>query len=431
MRIIRLFLASSEKLDYYRMAFGNLVRRLDDMYEKHGLRIKLFEWEDYDAAYNNRRKQDEYNDYARKSDMFIALFDNEANPFTIEEFDAALDEFRKKESPKIFVYCKDIPNEKKDSSLNEFQERLWKEMGYYWCRFDNRESLQFHFVMQLHLMVNSRMDDLKLDNGSITLNGLTIAKMDNLKFAAANDDYQKMGDELETLYDEIRKTRELLKNNPTDKDLEDDLQRELVKYNKLREIFAAHSQLLLDTAKRVAQAQGKRITDRMRRAMDALNEGDVHKANIILNDVEDDARRFLENKRQRNEITEQRRQNSLYSIEELKLKAFTLMSDTSIEYEERISRTEKIFIKADEIARECEYNKENYIKLLFDYVRFRYDFACSDDTIGIVEKLVQLCEETLGKEHPDTIKSYNYIGKVYLKLGDKVRAKEYLERANK
>ena len=64
MKTIKIFLASSEELDNDRMAFGNLVRRLDDIYEKRGIRIKLFEWEDYDAAFNDRRKQDEYNDCA-------------------------------------------------------------------------------------------------------------------------------------------------------------------------------------------------------------------------------------------------------------------------------------------------------------------------------------------------------------------------------
>ena len=77
MRIIKIFLASSEELTYDRNAFGNLVRRLDKIYEKRGIRIELFEWEDYDAAFNNRRKQDEYNDQIKASDMFLALFHNE------------------------------------------------------------------------------------------------------------------------------------------------------------------------------------------------------------------------------------------------------------------------------------------------------------------------------------------------------------------
>jgi hypothetical protein len=61
MKTIKILLASSEELTDNCNAFGYLVCKLDDIYEKRGIRIKLFEWEDYDAAYNNRRKQDEYN----------------------------------------------------------------------------------------------------------------------------------------------------------------------------------------------------------------------------------------------------------------------------------------------------------------------------------------------------------------------------------
>lgn len=69
MKTIKIFLASSEELADDRNAFGNLVRRLDKIYEKRGIRVELFEWEDYDAAYNNRRKQDEYNEQIKASDI--------------------------------------------------------------------------------------------------------------------------------------------------------------------------------------------------------------------------------------------------------------------------------------------------------------------------------------------------------------------------
>lgn len=73
-RVIKIFLASSEELEADRYRFGNLIRKLDNIYEKRGIRIELFEWEDYDAAYNGMRKQDEYNERVRASDMFLALF---------------------------------------------------------------------------------------------------------------------------------------------------------------------------------------------------------------------------------------------------------------------------------------------------------------------------------------------------------------------
>ena len=319
MKTIKIFLASSEELDYDRMAFGNLVRRLDDMYEKRGIRIKLFEWEDYDSAYNDKRKQDEYNEYVKQSDIFLALFHKKAGQFTIEEFDKASEQFKATASPKVYTFCKDLkPGEEESPELKEFKERLFNEMGHYWCRYDNRESLQFQFVMQLQLVESSRMDDVKVEDGVVTINGLSVAKMENLKFAAANEDYIRMQTDIQELRKEIeemqldleKNQRRLetkkakLKENPDDEDcqeeykekkdevekLTDRLQPKLNKYNKLKEDFAKHQDLLFNTAKRVSKLQGEHINDRIRRAIDALNNGLVREANTILNEAEEDAK---------------------------------------------------------------------------------------------------------------------------------------------
>ena len=87
MKTIKIFLASSEELENDRNAFGNLIRKLNKTYNKRGVNLELFEWEDYDAAYNDKRKQDEYNENVRASDMFLAVFHRVAGRFTIEEFD--------------------------------------------------------------------------------------------------------------------------------------------------------------------------------------------------------------------------------------------------------------------------------------------------------------------------------------------------------
>lgn len=150
MKTIKIFLASSEELTDDRNAFGNLVRRLDRIYEQRGIRIELFEWEDYDAAWSERGKQNEYDDQIKASDMFLALFHTKAGKYTIEEFDVATEEFRKHASPKVYVYCKDLKDgEQETAELKEFKRKLFEEMGHYWSRYYNRDSMQLHFVMQL------------------------------------------------------------------------------------------------------------------------------------------------------------------------------------------------------------------------------------------------------------------------------------------
>ena len=430
MKTIKIFLASSEELDYDRMAFGNLVRRLDNMYEKRGIRIKLFEWEDYDSAYNDKRKQDEYNEYVKQSDIFLALFHMKAGQFTVEEFDIASQEFKDHATPKVYTYCKDLkPGEVETPELKEFKKRLFDEMGHYWCRYDNRESLQFQFVMQLQLVESCQMNDVKVEDGIVTIDGLPVAKMENLKFASCNDEYIKMSEELESLPEEIEMFRMMVDAHPDHPKYKDQLQKKLDRLNQLKKDLEGYQQILFNTAKRIAQLQSKRITERMQRAMDAFNDGKVREANIILDEAEADARRNLKDYKQSKEITELKRQAVFNSIEELLLKTSTIMADASISIEERIENTQRIYAQADEMAQETDYDNERFIDLLHDYCRFLSVYAKYDTILIVSERLINKCEEFYGKGHLNTASIYNDISTIYYDLGKYETAMEFCKKS--
>ena len=430
-RIIKVFLASSEELKADRNTFGNLIRRLDDIYEERGIRIKLFEWEDCDAAYNNNRKQDEYNDEVKASDMFLALFYKKAGKFTLEEFDVATKEFHRTGiRPKPYVYCRDLPEgERESEELKEFKKRLFEEMGHYWSTYNNEDSLQLHFVMQLQLVENSRLDKLKVENGEVKLDGTTIARMEHLRFAADNPDYQRMSLRLQELPSLIERARLRIENHPDDQDPIDDFQELLDEKNQLQKNFDQHQQLLFDTAKRIATLQDETITDRMRRAIEAFERGDVREANIILDEAEHDASRNLADYRQSKALTEQKRQNVIHSIEELLLKASTLMADASIDINERIERVHSIYSQADGMAQEIIYDKEKYAGLLSGYAVFLNDYSLYRDSEAIWLRQISLVEELCGTESVEAGTSYNYIGTVYQKQGNYGKALEYYKKS--
>ncbi len=426
MKTIKVFLASSEELEDDRNAFGNLVRKLNKTYEKRGIHLELFEWEDYDAAFNDRRKQDEYNDEVRASDMFLAVFHTKAGKFTIEEFDVATEEFRKKGLPKSYVYCKDLKEgELESQELQDFKKRLFNEMGHYWSRYGNRDTMQLHFVMQLQLVECSRNDELKVENGNLVLDGQLIAHMKNLPFAGLNEDFQKMSARLMELPEKIEKARTKTEKYPDDEDFKDELQALLNEYNKLKDDFTDYQNNLFATAKRIAQLQGENISERMRRAMDAFNEGKVHEANIILDEAERDGERALNEYKQSKEITEQKRHNVIKSIEEILLKTNTTMADISIDIEERIAKVEALYSQAYTMATEVDYDEEKYTELLSKYADFLSYYAKYDNAIEIYTRNLALCEKLYGVEHASTATLYNNIGLVYNELGDYDKALEY------
>ncbi len=460
MKTIKIFLASSEELDYDRMAFGNLVRRLDDMYEKRGIRIKLFEWEDYDSAYNDKRKQDEYNEYVKRSDIFLALFHKKAGQFTIEEFDIASEQFKATASPKVYTYCKDLkPGEEESQELKAFKERLFNEMGHYWCRYDNRESLQFQFVMQLQLVESNHMDDVKVEDGIVTINGLPVAQMDNLKFAAANEDYLRMQSDIHELRKEINEMRidlekkqkrletkkAKLEENPNDEDCQEDyhdvkkdveklkenLLPKLNKYTKLEEDYTKHQEFLFNTAKSVAKLQGEEINNRIRRAIDALNEGLVHEANTILNEAEIDAKILLKEYKQSQEITKQKRRTLFISINELLLKATSIMADDSIMIRERFEKANETYELADTIAGDIEYDADKYIELLSVYACFCYTFGKYKKSLELNKRLIEVLDSNNAYKCTDYVITYIRIGENYDALRDYENALKYYYMALK
>lgn len=430
MKTIKIFLASSEELSSERYAFGNLVRRLDDIYEKRGIRIKIFEWEDYDAAYNGKRKQDEYNEQLRPCDMFLALFYKKAGRFTMEEFDIAMEEFKKKKSPKIYIYCKELQeNEAESEELISFKQKMFNEMGHYWCRFNNNHSLHLNFVMQLLMMENNKMEDLKLEDGHITLDGILIAQMDKLKFASNDDCYQNMKNRLIELPEKIKTLRKRIEKYPDDEDFQYDLQKYLDEYNNLKETFTQHQKQLFSTAKHIAQLQGKQTTDRIKRAIDCFNEGKITDANIILKEAEVDAHRTYEEYLHSKETTEQIRQNVILAIEELILKASTLLADASISIDKRIDQVIVLYTKANEMAMGIVYDTEKHIELLDKFGLFLVQFALYEKAKDIY---LQLNELENGISNYDLLlrsNTFDNIGTVYNHLGKYEQALEYYYKA--
>lgn len=424
MKSIKIFLASSEELENDRIAFGNLVRRHDTIYEPRGIRIELFEWEDYDTAWNNRRKQDEYNEQIKASDMFLALFHTKAGQFTIEEFDVATEEFRKHASPKIYVYCKDLKDgEQESTELKEFKRRLFEEMGHYWSRYNNRDSMQLHFVMQLQLVeTNGYVERLKVEDDMIVLEGMPIARMDNLQFASGNEAYCKMNTELAALPEQIEKARSRVEKYPDDEDLLDDLQQKLNRYNSLKEEFVQLQKALFETARRITIMQQERVSDMLRRAIEAFEKGNLERANTILDEIAQEAEHHMEQLDQQRELVHQ-------DIDALMLQAKTVMADGSIPIDHRIKKASSIFAKADKWAKKSALSEDKYETLLDDYYGFLYDYGEYEKALDVSFRLLEIRKIIYGSRHIDIALSLYNIGAIYFHQCNNDKTLEYLNRA--
>ena len=429
MKEIKVFLASSEELKYDRLAFSDLIRKLDNIYEKRGIRIRLFQWEDFDAAYNDKRKQDEYNEYIKQSDLFLALFRTKAGKFTVEEFELARNEHREKGSPKPHVYCRDLEQgETEDKTLTEFKQRLFDEMGHFFARYKNEDGLNLHFVMQLQLFENSRSEQVETDGNVITFCGEPIAKTDNIDFFAKNKDFIRMREDLKDLNADIEDLRLRQASAPEDENLKNRIQEKLNKRNALQEEFEHYRKQILNIERRIIELQGQEINEAVKRAMEAFAEGEVNKADIILSEATQGVAQRREEYIEHKKTGEQMRKNLLADIDALLLKAETVLSNTEKTIEERKSEALNAYREADKTAKEIDCPAEKYIELLWKYGHFLNKYAYYEDSIEVNLRLIRLSEETNG-QNGLTADSYNNIGVVYNNLGDYDKALEYHNKA--
>jgi hypothetical protein len=161
----KIFLASSWELREDRQEFEIFINRKNKDWVARGVSIELVHWEDFLDAVSKTRLQDEYNEAIRKCDLFVMLFWTKVGPYTEEEFETALAQFKATSKPVIFTYFKDAPNiesanEDDLMSLLAFKKRL-KNLGHFVTVYKNIDELKLHFNGQLDKLAASGFIEFK------------------------------------------------------------------------------------------------------------------------------------------------------------------------------------------------------------------------------------------------------------------------------
>lgn len=443
MKTIKIFLASSEELEIDRARFGNLVRRLDRIYRKRGISLDLIMWEDLDAAYNGVRKQLEYNRHICASDMFLAVFHRLAGPYTREEFDVASKAFKQQASPKIYTYFKDLAEgEQESKELIEFKRRLFDELEHYWCRYGNTDTMQLHFVMQLQLVESDMPIKMELQGEQIMLGDNVIARMDNLPFAACNEDYMRLRDAVNAMEEEFEKAQKRALRYPDDEEFQEEAKKKQVALEQAKRKYANYGNTLFETAQKMTALRSQYITRRKSRAIEAFDRGAFREALAILAEAERDAEESINQYKRAVELTDECRKGVYVSIDELKVKVSIQIANRPVESwkadEEWVKKTPKSYTDWDkevykpwfeeivalygrlsEMALTLD-DKDLYFQLQTEYDRFLQDEGYNANDVAPIilsiklnEQLLVFAEEHFGKESYPMVERYMALADAY------------------
>lgn len=424
MRTISIFLASSiTELADDRDRFGEFIRKLNDIYEKRNTQIKLVRCEDLEINYPGRPTQEVLNEKLQECQMFVALFYKKAGAKTLEEFEIALKHFRKEGLPKIAVFMKDVDKSEIKPELEQFRDKLDKNLGYYWASYDSKSKLQAEFLMWLLKMEFLDISAIRIENDQITIDGLTIAQISELPFVSNNPEFQNLCKDLLVIPKKIEEIEKELKEIDSNflqkerqqlKDLLDSKIEDLVRY----------LQSMQDMTKLISKQRQELQTGRLKEAIDAFKADDWQTANALLKTITKEAEPFSEG-------FEQSRHQMHQYIEAYRMRALTVMTEFNLDIHDRINQATKHYETADDWAQKSGFDDKNYVQLLFDYAAFLKSNSRFEDAEHVYLRLIEKLEKNHGSDYTDNAIVYHNLGYVYMKLGDTQNALEYYNKALK
>ncbi len=318
MKTIRIFIASSEELYDDRNVISLFIEQLNEIYQSKGLQFKVVRWENLNPAYEGVRKQSEYNDKVRNSQLFIALFYHKVGMFTLEELSVAQESLKETGSPAICFYIKSLRvGEEEKEEMRLLKDRILNEMKHFIEKpYSHPDSLKLNIVLQLQRLENGNVIQAKAEEDKIMVDSICIGSLNNISFANRNKVFRQISDTIEYLQNELI----MLRND--EKDLEEDvqdlksndiqterLQRKQDRLDEVRKRIAdlmlrlkkqkyelnMQSKSLLNTAIQINQFSIDNQTYRLRTAIDLFEKGETEAADALLDfdEIADEAHKHI------------------------------------------------------------------------------------------------------------------------------------------
>ena len=202
LKAIKIFFASSTtEFAHDRQELKAFIGSINDIYSQRGIYLRFDICEYVSNAVADKRKQDEYNQLIRDSQFFYVILGKKVGKYTAEEFEIALDSFKKKQTPKIYTYFKQLPAEKIEQSVLDLKKRL-EDLEHFYTYFSHFDTIKLNILLEL-----TRADDVNvsvsLEEGMLKLEGQSMLSMENIPIYSKNEAVQRLLNEKEELEDEF------------------------------------------------------------------------------------------------------------------------------------------------------------------------------------------------------------------------------------
>lgn len=413
---VKVMIAADEELNEEKLEFTELMAHLNEVLENRGIRLRRVKWTPQGA--------DDFRKELHDCEMCLNLYWTKLPQQADEEMKTAYDLSTNGSNPQhLYIFFKEKSSGKISAALADFKAGFETVYGHFFCRFENVDTMNLHFILQFEAKQNIlERNSVKVENGDIVIDANHFIDMDKLPFVALNKDYKIIKEELESLPEEIEMFRLMVKAHPDQQKYSDQLQKKLNHYNALKEELSLLQQTLFSTAKRIAEIQLEEVSSELQRAINEFEAGHVEAANAILDGIEKEG-----------DLREKQldidRATIHKDIEVLLLKTNTLMANIKKPIEQRIKLVIEKYQKAERKAQKSALEKGKYSELLLEFGEFLQYVGKYNQALTIYQRVYRMNKELYGENHPNTATSINYIGLICLKQAKYKSAIKYILKA--
>ena len=423
-RKISIFLASSiVEFANERRDIENFIRNVSDKFEeRYDTKIQPLLCENFDNCMSEARKQEEYNEKIRESEMCFFIFFTRAGEFTREEFEVAYKQFKESEThrPKIYVYFKKVPEGVSvEQSVKDFMNEIDNTYQHYHDMFDHIDTVKLRILLNLKMQ---EMDfaNIEIKNGECVVDGNNMMSLDKVSEFANSKNLQRMKAELAEIEEKYFKMLPIYAKGGFDESFRNEYVNVASKRQSMKKQIEDLEKSIFDLSLGLSKDEVRgEMTPRMKEAYRLLELGDSEGCIAVLNseDIDSEFERW-----EREHEREGKKKASIY-IREHKI-AIDILK-TMPEYSGRFAEIEARFEKITSAAE--KYGVE--LDVLYDYAVYLYNQNKHIKAIEAAEKLEKFYAVLGDVSENEIAKLYNLMALLYSDTQRYTEAEEMHKKA--
>ncbi len=392
MKTIKILIAASEELHAEKLEFTNLIEHLNQVLKPRGIELKRVKWNS-----ENDGPIEIYKAKLRDCEMCLNLYWRNLSSNSEEELNTAYQQLKDGNNPRnLYVFFKE-PTENLTEELRDFKANFVTNYGHFFCKFENVDTMNLHFVLQFEAYQNRLGDQeerfIEVSDGKVKVGEINIANLDNIPFAGLNKEYCRLQSEKYRIEKDLMAMHTHFKADPDNVDLLNQLTFINNKFNEVKKEYNRYQNYLLDIALQLAKNANEQCTQRMFDAQKLFEQGDaINAAKLLSIDI------LKENKNQNRARWKLEHDRRVLEIEEFLLSAKYVMGNTDISMQERFESASIAYEEALETAAEIAYAPEKIAKIHFDYANLQVIFKKYENALSHFKNILILIKQ---KHHKD------------------------------